>query len=135
VRIAHNIAEVPVTIVLNHTIVRSADKNAAAQFFARLLGLEVGEPSGPFTPVRVNSDLTLDFDDRHTAVPMHFGFLIDDDGFDHIVHRLDEHPDVPFGSGPEHGWDRRINHLAGGRGVYVAAPDGHSYEFFTAPPA
>jgi hypothetical protein len=41
---------------------------------------------------------------------------------------------VPFGSGPEHGWDHRINHLAGGRGVYVAATDGHSYEFFTAPP-
>jgi catechol 2,3-dioxygenase-like lactoylglutathione lyase family enzyme len=122
------------TVVLNHTVVRSADKNAAAQFLAGLLDLQVGEPSGPFTPLRVNADLTLDFDDRHTPAPTHFGFLIDDDGFDQLLRRLDEHPDVPFGSGPEHGWDRRINHLADGRGVYVAAPDGHSYEFFTAPP-
>ena len=121
-------------VVLNHTIVRAADKNAAARFFAELLGLAVEEPSGPFTPVRVNSDLTLDFDDRHPAVPTHFGFLVDDDCFDRILHHLDERSDVPFGSGPEHGWDRRINHLAGGRGVYVAAPDGHSYEFFTTPP-
>ncbi len=121
-------------LVLNHTIVRSADRDAAAQFFAGLLGLEVGQPTGPFTPVQVNSDLTLDFDDRHTVAPTHFGFLIDDEGFDEILHRLDEDPDIPFGSGPEHGWDGRINHLAGGRGVYVAAPDGHSYEFFTAPP-
>jgi hypothetical protein len=36
------------TVVLNHTIVRSADKNAAAQFLAGLLDLQVGEPSGPF---------------------------------------------------------------------------------------
>jgi catechol 2,3-dioxygenase-like lactoylglutathione lyase family enzyme len=122
------------TVVLNHTIVRSTDKDAAAQFLAGLLGLHVGEPAGPFTPVRVNSDLTLDFDDRHAAVPTHFGFVIDEDGFDQLLRYLDKHPDVPFGSGPENGWDRRINHLAGGRGVYVAAPDGHSYEFFTVPP-
>ena len=121
-------------VVLNHTIVRSADKNTAARFFAELLGLRGGEPSGPFAPVRVNSDLTLDFDDRLGAVPSHFGFLVDDVCFDRILRHLDEHSDVPFGSGPEHGWDHRINHLAGGRGVYVAAPDGHSYEFFTAPP-
>ncbi|HEY0816292.1 MAG TPA: VOC family protein [Pseudonocardia sp.] len=121
-------------LVLNHTVVRSADKDAAARFFAGLLGLEVGEPAGPFLPVRVNADLTLDFDDRHALAPAHFGFLVDDDGFDQILRRLDELPDVPFGSGPEHGWDRRINQLAGGRGVYVGAPDGHSYEFFTVPP-
>src|SRR5690349_10238310 len=120
-------------VVLNHTIVRAADKNAAARFFAELLGLAVGEPSGPFIPVRVNSALTLDFDDRHPAASTHFGFLVDDDCFDRILHHLDERSDVPSGSGPEHGWDRRINHLAGGRGVYVAAPDGHSYEFFTTP--
>jgi catechol 2,3-dioxygenase-like lactoylglutathione lyase family enzyme len=135
VRIAHIIAEMPMTVVLNHTIVRSADRHAAAQFFAGLLGLEVGEPSGPFIPVRVNADLTLDYDDRHPAVPTHFGFLIDDNDFEQLLRRLDKHPDAPFGSGPEHGWDGRINHLAGGRGVYVAAPDGHTYEFFTAPPA
>ena len=122
------------SLVLNHTIVRAGDKDAAARFFADLLGLEVGEPTGPFTPVRVNDELTLDFDDRGPLSAGHFGFLIDDEGFDCLLRRLQSQPDLRFGSGPERGWDRQINGLAGGRGVYVGAPDGHSYEFFTAVP-
>ena len=36
-----------------------------------------------------------------------------DQRFDTIAALLhDQDPDVPFGYGPEHGWDRRINHLA-----------------------
>ncbi|WP_338768371.1 VOC family protein [Nocardia vulneris] len=122
------------TIVLNHTIIPAADRHAAATFFADLLGLTVGGQSGPFAPVRVNDDLTLDFDDRGTVVPGHYGFLIDDDTFDAVLRRLARQPEVDFGSGVEHGWDRAVNRLAGGRGVYVLAPDGHSYEFFTAAP-
>lgn len=122
------------TIVLNHTIVRARDKDASARFFADLLGLEVGAPAGPFTPVRVNGDLTLDFDERGPVAAGHFGFLVDDAAFDALLERLRGRPDVPFGSGPRHGWDRRVNRLAGGRGVYVGDPDGHSYEFFTAVP-
>ncbi|MFI7705835.1 hypothetical protein [Nonomuraea sp. NPDC049480] len=38
------------------------------------------------------------------------------------------------GSGPMKGWDREINHLGGGRGVYVRDPNGHSYELFTVVP-
>ncbi|MFI6218810.1 VOC family protein [Nocardia brasiliensis] len=122
------------TIVLNHTIVPAADRQAAATFFADLLGLTVGGQIGPFAPVRVNDDLTLDFDDRVTVVPGHYGFLVDDDTFDALLRRLARRPEVDFGSGVEHGWDRAVNQLAGGRGVYVLAPDGHSYEFFTAAP-
>ncbi|HEY3873786.1 MAG TPA: VOC family protein [Actinocrinis sp.] len=122
------------TVVLNHTIVRASDKDAAARFFAGLLGLEAGPPAGPFTPVRVNTELTLDFDERGPVAAGHFGFLVDDAAFDALLDRLRARPQVRYGSGPQHGWDRRINRLAGGRGVYVADPDGHSYEFFTAVP-
>ncbi len=128
------LSEVAVTIVLNHTIVPAADRHAAATFFADLLGLTVGRQIGPFAPVRVNADLTLDFDDRVTVVPGHYGFLVDDDTFDALLRRLARRPEVDFGSGVEHGWDHAVNQLAGGRGVYVLAPDGHSYEFFTAAP-
>jgi catechol 2,3-dioxygenase-like lactoylglutathione lyase family enzyme len=121
-------------VTLNHTIVRASDKDESARFFADLLGLDVGAPTGPFTPVRVNDDLTLDFDHRGPVTPAHFGFLVDDDTFDVLIARLAGRPDVPFGAGPEHGWDRRINQLDGGRGVYVGDPDGHSYEFFTVVP-
>ncbi|MEV6908777.1 VOC family protein [Amycolatopsis sp. NPDC051071] len=121
-------------VVLNHTIVRAADQDAAALFFAELLDLRVGERTGPFTPVQVNDDLTLDFDQRHAVVPAHFGFLVDDTTFDDLTARLAQWPHVSYGSGPEGGWDRSINHLGGGRGVYVGDPNGHSYEFFTAVP-
>lgn len=122
------------TIVLNHTIVAAADRHAAARFFADLLGLSVGPPTGPFVPVRVNDDLTLDFDDRTAVAPGHYAFLVDDDTFDAVMDRLTRRPDIEFGAGVGHGWDRAVRQLVGGRGVYVLAPDGHSYELFTVAP-
>ncbi|WP_232664482.1 VOC family protein [Pseudonocardia sp. TRM90224] len=122
------------SILLNHTIVRCSDKHAAAAFFARLLGHEVGAPAGPFVPVAVNADLTFDFDDRRGASAGHFGFLVDDDTFDAVLGRVRADPEVPFGSAPMSGWDRRTNSLGGGRGVYVGDPDGNSYELFTVVP-
>ena len=38
-------------IALNHTIVPSRDKAAAAEFFARIFGLRYGGPTGHFAPV------------------------------------------------------------------------------------
>ncbi|SEH00450.1 hypothetical protein SAMN05444920_116185 [Nonomuraea solani] len=122
------------TIVMNHLIVPAADKTVAATFFADLLGLRPGVPAGPFAPVRVNADLTLDFDDRHPPQqPGHYAFLIDDATFDRALERLQDSA-TDYGSGTMNGWDREINHLGGGRGVYVRDPNGHSYELFTAVP-
>ncbi|MGR6912731.1 VOC family protein [[Actinomadura] parvosata] len=121
-------------IVLNHLIVPAADKHASAAFLAGLLGVEAGPPAGPFVPVRVNGDLTLDFDDRRDPQPGHYAFLVDDGTFDAVLGRLEADAGIDYGSGPMHGWDRRINRLGGGRGVYVRDPDGHSYELFTAVP-
>ncbi|WP_028477988.1 VOC family protein [Nocardia sp. CNY236] len=120
------------SIVLDHTIVPATDKQASATFFAELLGLSVSAPTGPFVPVAVNDDLTFDFDDRGRVEPGHYAFLIDEETFDAVLHRLLQWPAVAYGSSPDNGWDREVNHLAGGRGVYVRDPDGHSYELFTA---
>lgn len=122
------------TITLNHMIVPVSDKEAASAFFADLVGLPKAEIDGPFVPVRVNAHLTLDFDDRRDPAPGHFAFLVDDATFDHVLKQVAS-VGAPFGSGPENGWDGQINHLAGGRGMYVRDPDGHSYEFFTRDPA
>jgi hypothetical protein len=62
------------------------------------------------------------------------GFLVHDETFDTLLRRLSAMPDLQFGARPGHGWNRQINYLAGGRGVYVADPEGHSYEFLTAIP-
>ena len=119
------------SIVLNHLIVPATNKRASAAFLADLLGLPVAPPAGPFAPIRVNADLTFDFDDRHRVSPGHYAFLVDDSVFDALLERLARHPAITFGSGPEQGWDRQINDEHGGRGVYVRDPDGHSYELFT----
>ncbi|GAB3491823.1 VOC family protein [Amycolatopsis cihanbeyliensis] len=121
-------------VLLNHTIVPATDRAAAARFLADLLGLRVGAPAGPFVPVQVNADLTLDFDDRHGVRPGHYAFLVDDETFDALLEHLEANPWIDYGSAPEHGWDRRTSQLGGGRGVYVRDPDGHSYEVFTAVP-
>jgi catechol 2,3-dioxygenase-like lactoylglutathione lyase family enzyme len=121
------------TILLNHTIIRATDKQASARFFADLLGLQVAEPVGPFVPVPVNDDLTFDFDDRQPFTPGHYAFLVDDETFDRVLERLDG-SDIAFGAGLAEGWNRQINRLNGGRGVYVSDPDGHSYELFTTIP-
>jgi catechol 2,3-dioxygenase-like lactoylglutathione lyase family enzyme len=120
------------TIVLNHTIVPVADRQRGARLLADLLGLRVGAPAGPFVPVRINDDLTFDFDDRLGARPGHYAFLVDDDTFDRALDRA-QRDDLEWGSAPRV-VDRQINHLGGGRGVYVRDPDGIAYEFFTAVP-
>lgn len=120
-------------IVLHHIIIRSSDKQRSAAFFADLLGLEVGESAGPFVPVAVNEHLTFDFDDRFDFVFGHYAFHVDEATFDEVLARITG-SDIEFGSGPGRGMDREINHLGGGRGVYVRDPDGHSYELFTLVP-
>jgi catechol 2,3-dioxygenase-like lactoylglutathione lyase family enzyme len=120
------------TVILNHTIVPVGDKQRGARFLADLLGIQVGEQAGPFAPVQINDDLTFDFDDRLGARPGHYAFLVDDGTFDRVL-------GLAVGGGLEYGSAPRlthyqINHLAGGRGVYIRDPDGIAYEFFTAVP-
>jgi len=120
------------SIVLNHTIVPVGDRYRAARFLADLLGVGVAPPAGPFVPVPVNDDLTLDFDDRLGARPGHYAFLVDDATFDRAL-RLALESDLEFGSAPRLS-DREINRAGGGRGVYVRDPDGIAYELFTVIP-
>jgi catechol 2,3-dioxygenase-like lactoylglutathione lyase family enzyme len=121
-----------VTIVLNHTIVPVGDKQRGARLLADLLGLAVGAPAGPFVPVRINDDLTFDFDDRQGARPGHYAFLVDDPVFDRALTQA-QASGLAWGSAPRL-IDQQINRLGGGRGVYIRDPDGIAYEFFTAIP-
>lgn len=119
-------------VALDHTIVPASDRHAAAAFLAGLLGLAVGPDTGPFAPVVLNADTTLDFDDRTPpSAPGHWAFRVDDATFDAaLVHLADR--SVAFGRGPGHGWDARVDDADGLRRVYVLGPDGHVYELFTA---
>jgi catechol 2,3-dioxygenase-like lactoylglutathione lyase family enzyme len=121
------------SMVLNHTIVRARDKQRSARWFADLFGLQVGGTIGPFAPVRINPDLTFDFDDRWDFAAGHYAFLVDDTTFDSVLKRIVSSANE-YGSGPRT-LDRQINRLNGGRGVYVNDADGNSYEMFTTVPS
>ena len=120
-------------ITLNHTIVPSRDKAAAAEFFARMFGLEFKGTQGHFAPVRVNETLTLDFDDREAFESHHYAFHVSDGEFDTIFARVKE-AGLAYGSGPGSQDDMTINTRRGGRGFYFRDLDGHSLELLTRAP-
>ncbi len=116
-------------ITLNHTIVPARDKQAAAQFFARLFGLQV-EDAGHFAAVRVNDTLTLDFSDQERFEPHHYAFHVSDAEFDAIFERI-KAANIAYSGDPFRREMGQINHWHGGRGVYFPDPDGHLLELLT----
>ena len=121
------------TITLNHTIVPSHDKIASAKFFASLFGLNFDKQAvGYFAPVRVNETLTLDFDDDVEQFDgHHYAFKVSEPEFDAIFGRI-QAAGIVYGSEPHARENGRINHRAGGRGVYFCDPNGHILELLTA---
>jgi catechol 2,3-dioxygenase-like lactoylglutathione lyase family enzyme len=125
--------EVPMTITLNHTIVPSRDKEAAARFFAELFGLSFKGGDGHFAPVKVNDALTLLFDDDvETFESHHYAFHVGEPEFDAVLKRV-KAAGLPFGSAPWSLADGKLNDWNGGRGFYFQDPDGHVLELMTVP--
>ncbi len=121
-------------VELNHTIVASRDKRTAAEFLARILGLEVGPPYGPFLPVDTSNGVTLDYmdSDAPQIAPQHYAFLVTEDEFDAILGRIQQ-AGISYYADPGHRQEGRINRNDGGRGTYFADPDGHNMEIITRP--
>jgi catechol 2,3-dioxygenase-like lactoylglutathione lyase family enzyme len=122
------------TIKLNHTIVHSKDKRAAAEFFAGLFGLGKPKPFGPFLGVEVGNEVTLDFLDADgMEIQMqHYAFLVSDAEFDQIFGRIKERG-LKYWADPGQSQQGRINHHFGGRGVYFEDLSGHLLEIITKP--
>ena len=120
-------------VELNHTIVSAHDKHASAAFLAEILDLAVGEPDGPFVPVRLANGVTLDYMERAEFSPQHYAFLVDDDLFEAAHARLLERG-VQTWADPDHQEPGRINTRWNGRGVYFPDPSGHNMEILTRVP-
>jgi catechol 2,3-dioxygenase-like lactoylglutathione lyase family enzyme len=120
------------TVHLDHTIVPSRDKIAAARLLAELLGVEWSEVGlGPFAPVYVNEGLTLDFIDTDEEFPIyHFCFRVSEEEFDAILGRI-KAAGIEYRSEVRGTRDSQINRYCGGRGVYWNEPDGHQWEMLT----
>jgi len=120
------------SVALNHIIIPSKDKWAAARFLADILGTIAGPEWGPFVSVQVDNGVTLDFSEADSIQPMHCAFLVGDDEFDAGLAKL-QSAGIPIYAGPHGDQPGEINHLYGGRGVYFKDPNGHLLELITAP--
>lgn len=124
----------PTRVQLNHHAVYASDRNLSAEFLAAILGLTVGAPFGPFLPVDLGNDVTLDYYEKRDEPiqSQHYAFLVPEEQFDGMLARLDA-VGVTYYADPRHTEPGRTNQLFGGRGAYFADPDGHNMEIMTRP--
>jgi catechol 2,3-dioxygenase-like lactoylglutathione lyase family enzyme len=122
------------TIKLNHTIVHSDDKRAAAKFFTDLFGLPAARPFGPFLDVEVSNEVTLAFMDADgmEVQTQHYAFLVGETEFDAIFGRIRARG-LAYWADPGKQQKGQINRHYGGRGVYFEDPSGHLLEIITRP--
>jgi catechol 2,3-dioxygenase-like lactoylglutathione lyase family enzyme len=118
---------------LNHTIVYSRDKRAAANFFAELFGLPKPVRYGPFLGVETGNEVTLDFYEAEGEIAsQHYAFLVTEREFDEIFGRIQARG-LPYWADPGQSRQGEINRNDGGRGVYFEDPSGHLLEIITRP--
>ncbi|WP_228995310.1 VOC family protein [Streptomyces sp. DH8] len=122
------------SVELNHTIVHCRDNRESAEFFADLLDLTVGEEWGPFVPVVLANNVTLDFATipADSIVPQHYAFLISEAEFDAAFAKIQARG-IEFYADPQRKLPGEINRNDGGRGVYFSDPGGHWLELITRP--
>jgi catechol 2,3-dioxygenase-like lactoylglutathione lyase family enzyme len=120
------------SIELDHIMVPSRHKDAAARQLASLLGVAWGPANvGPFAAVYVSAGLTIDFDQWETEFPKgHYCFRVDDETFDAVLRRI-QRAGIPFRSQPHGAADYTVNTALGGKIVYWSEPDGHAWELLT----
>ena len=117
---------------LDHLIVPSRDRGAAAELLARILAVPWSTSgTGPFSPVYVNDGLTLDFDQSDGGFPvLHYCFRVGEAEFDALLRRLQD-LGIEYRSLPHGPVDLQVNTEHGGRLVYWSQPDGHVWEALT----
>lgn len=126
----------PLSVQFNHTIVGCRDKRVSAEFWADILGLELGPEYGPFIPLPLANGATFDFAavpaDLAEIQPQHYAFLISEDEFDAVYAKIQRYK-LDHWADPRQQGVNEINHNDGGRGVYFLDPSGHFMEVITVP--
>jgi catechol 2,3-dioxygenase-like lactoylglutathione lyase family enzyme len=121
------------TIQLDHLIVPSKDRIAAARQLGTFLGVAWAEQGavGPFSPVYVSAELTVDFDQWTDPIPkQHYCFRVNDADFEAVLGRIKE-AGIAYRSLPHGPDDYTVNPAFGGKLVYWSEPDGHVWELLT----
>lgn len=121
------------SIKLDHTVIASANNEVAAQHFAGIMDLSIGEREGSddkFISVRVNDELRLFFVSGGSGMCQHLAFVVDDRTFDQIRDRLHQ-MGISFGNSPRDTANGRTDHPFAARGLFWTDPDGHVFELMT----
>jgi hypothetical protein len=121
------------SVQLDHLMIPSRDKLAAAKLLAGLLDVPwSASAAGPFISVYLNDGLTLDFDQWTEPVPMiHYCFRVNQAEFDAILARI-KAAGIAYRSRVHAPTDYRIDTEHGGSIVYWNEPDDHQWELLTA---
>ena len=120
-------------ISLDHLIVPTKNRVQSAQLLGTLLGVPWSDQGefGPFSPVFVNEELTIDFDEWSEPIPkMHYCFKVNASDFEPILSRI-KNAGIAFRSLPLGANDNTVNNAFGGSLVYWSEPDGHAWEVLT----
>ena len=121
------------TIELNHTIVHTKDRWAAAGDVAAVLGRAAPTAYGPFAVLELDNGVSLDFMEVDGEVhAQHYAFLVGEEEFDAVQARLRD-AGRSWWADPHKRSPGEINHADGGRGLYWEGPDGHWLEIITRP--
>lgn len=118
------------TIQLDHFIVSSHNKVAAAKRLGELLGVPWAATGvGPFSPVYLNDGLTLDFFETDEHFPVeHYCFRVTRAQFDAILARI-QAAGIKYRSQVRGPVDMKVDPQYGN--VYWNEPDGHQWEMLT----
>lgn len=118
-------------IELNHTIVWSDDKVAAADFLTTILGLPNAVAGGHFQVVELANGVSLDFADAEDKVSIqHYAFSLSEAEFDAAFARIRARG-LEYWADPARTRLHQIYHHRGGRGLYFRDPSGHLLEILT----
>lgn len=118
------------SVILDHTIVSSNDKEESAQFLAEILDLPKPVSWGHFAIVKVG-ELSIDFVDATGDIQSrHFAFKVSEQEFDEIFARI-QAKELPYWADPAKNRPDEINNRDGGRGFYFYDPSGHFLEVLT----
>ena len=122
-------------VVLDHTIIPAYDQQEAVTFYSTILGIPDEGKVGPFTVVRVNDSLTLDFIEADPTPGRHYAFAMDPDEFEAAFDRI-KASGITYGDNPHNPDNMQgpgMTHGARGQGkaVYFHDPSGHLLEIKT----
>jgi extradiol dioxygenase family protein len=110
-------------VTFNHTIIAAKDREASARFLVDLLGLEEPTRWGPFTSVRLDEGVVLQYAEPPVdEIQMqHYAFLLDDETFDAVFERVQAQA-LDYWADPQLRRAGELNDNNGGRGFYFFDP-------------